>query len=196
MSRICQCPNALPLYISQNGKKLKSFNSFIISVTGLNTEIEILKILENNARVSNREIADMLNISVEEVEKTIEKLENEGVILKYKTLINWEKVGVEEVYAIIDVRVNLTREKGYDDIAKRIAKFPEVHAVRLVSGDYDFQVVVKGKSLKDISFFVADKISTIPEVRDTVTHFLLRTYKEEGVLMFKDEEDRRLAIVP
>jgi len=165
-------------------------------VTGLNTEIEILKILENNARVSNREIADMLNISVEEVEKTIEKLENEGVILKYKTLINWEKVGVEEVYAIIDVRVNLTREKGYDDIAKRIAKFPEVHAVRLVSGDYDFQVVVKGKSLKDISFFVADKISTIPEVRDTVTHFLLRTYKEEGVLMFKDEEDRRLAIVP
>ncbi len=159
-------------------------------------EIEILRILENNARVSDREIADMLNMSESEVREIIEKLENSGVILKYKTLIDWEKVGVEEVFAIIDVRVNLTREKGYDDIAKRIAKFPEVHAVRLVSGDYDFQVVVKGKSLKDISFFVADKISTIPEVRDTVTHFLLRTYKEEGVLMFKDEEDRRLAIVP
>jgi len=126
----------------------------------------------------------------------IKKLEGEKIILKYKTLVNWEKLGVEEVYAIIDVRVNLTREKGYDDIAKRIAKFPEVHAVRLVSGEYDFQVVVKGKSLKDIAFFVAEKISTIPEVRDTVTHFVLRTYKEEGVLLFEDEEDRRLAIVP
>ncbi len=162
----------------------------------MGSEVEILRILENNARVTDREIADMLNMREDEVREIIERLESEGVILKYKALIDWEKVGVEEVYAIIDVRVNLTREKGYDDIAKRIAKFPEVHAVRLVSGDYDFQVVVKGKSLKDISFFVADKISTIPEVRDTVTHFLLRTYKEEGVLMFKDEEDRRLAIVP
>ncbi|NOY11704.1 MAG: Lrp/AsnC family transcriptional regulator [Archaeoglobi archaeon] len=162
----------------------------------MNRELEILRILENNSRISAKEIAEMLNMSVEEVEETIKKLEDEGVILKYKTLINWEKAGVEEVYAIIDVRVNLTREKGYDDIAKRIAKFPEVHAVRLVSGDYDFQVVVKGRSLKDISFFIAEKISTIPEVRDTVTHFLLRTYKEEGELLFKDEEDRRLAIVP
>nr|WP_245604009.1 Lrp/AsnC family transcriptional regulator [Geoglobus ahangari] len=162
----------------------------------LNRELEILRILENNSRISAKEIAEMLNMSVEEVEETIKRLEDEGVILKYKTLINWEKAGVEEVYAIIDVRVNLTREKGYDDIAKRIAKFPEVHAVRLVSGDYDFQVVVKGRSLKDISFFIAEKISTIPEVRDTVTHFLLRTYKEEGELLFKDEEDRRLAIVP
>ncbi|AKG91043.1 Transcriptional regulator [Geoglobus ahangari] len=162
----------------------------------MNRELEILRILENNSRISAKEIAEMLNMSVEEVEETIKRLEDEGVILKYKTLINWEKAGVEEVYAIIDVRVNLTREKGYDDIAKRIAKFPEVHAVRLVSGDYDFQVVVKGRSLKDISFFIAEKISTIPEVRDTVTHFLLRTYKEEGELLFKDEEDRRLAIVP
>lgn len=162
----------------------------------MNIELEILKILESNSRITSKEIAEMLNVSAEDVENTIKKLEDEGIILKYKTLINWEKAGVEEVYAIIDVRVNLTREKGYDDIAKRIAKFPEVHAVRLVSGDYDFQVVVKGKSLKDISFFIAEKISTIPEVRDTVTHFLLRTYKEEGVLLFKDEEDRRLAIVP
>ena len=157
---------------------------------------EILKILEDNAKVSVKEIAEILDLREEEVEEIIRKLEGEKIILKYKTLVNWEKLGVEEVYAIIDVRVNLTREKGYDDIAKRIAKFPEVHAVRLVSGEYDFQVVVKGKSLKDIAFFVAEKISTIPEVRDTVTHFVLRTYKEEGVLLFEDEEDRRLAIVP
>ncbi|AIY90534.1 Lrp/AsnC family transcriptional regulator [Geoglobus acetivorans] len=162
----------------------------------MSREIEILKILENNSRISSNEIAEMLNMDVREVEEIIKKYEDDGVILKYKTLINWEKAGVEEVYAIIDVRVNLSREKGYDDIAKRIAKFPEVHAVRLVSGEYDFQVVVKGKSLKDISFFIAEKISTIPEVRDTNTHFLLRTYKEEGALLFEDEEDRRLAIVP
>ncbi len=157
---------------------------------------EILRILEGNARLSTKEISDMIGIDEEKVKDVISRLEKEQIILKYKTLINWEKFGVEEVYAIIDVRVNLTREKGYDDIAKRIAKFPEVHAVRLVSGDYDFQVVVKGKSLKEISFFIAEKISTIPEVRDTVTHFVLRTYKEEGVLLFEDEEDRRLAIVP
>ena len=102
----------------------------------------------------------------------------------------------ELVFAVIEVRVSLTREKGYDDIAKRIAKFPEVHAIRLVSGEYDFQVIVKGKNLKEVAFFVSEKISTIPEVRNTVTHFVLRTYKEEGVTLFEDEEDRRLAIVP
>ncbi len=159
-------------------------------------EIEILRLLENNGRLNPSEISEMLNIEEDEVERIIKKFEEDGTILKYKAIVDWEKAGVEEVYAIIDVRVNLTREKGYDDIAKRIAKFPEVHAVRLVSGDYDFQVVVRGRSLKDISFFIAEKISTIPEVRDTVTHFLLRTYKEEGVLLFEDDEDRRLAIVP
>jgi len=158
--------------------------------------LEILKILEGNSKLTPSEISEMTGILREDIEDIIKKLEDDGIILKYKTIVDWEKAGVEEVYAIIDVRVSLTREKGYDDIAKRIAKFPEVHAIRLVSGEYDFQVVVKGKTLKDVAFFVAEKISTIPEVRDTVTHFVLRTYKEEGVLLFADEEDRRLAIVP
>ncbi len=158
--------------------------------------IEVLKILEENARLTPKEIAEMTGLDEKEVERIIRKKEEDGTILKYKTVIDWEKVGEEFVYAIIDVRVDLTREKGYDDIAKRIAKYPEVHSVRLISGDYDFQIVVKGKSLKDVAFFVAEKISTIPEVRDTFTHFVLRSYKEEGVLLFKDEEDRRLALVP
>jgi DNA-binding Lrp family transcriptional regulator len=158
--------------------------------------LEILKILEGNSKLTPSEISEMTGMLREDVEETIRKLEEDGIILRYKTIVDWEKAGVEEVYAIIDVRVSLTREKGYDDIAKRIAKFPEVHAIRLVSGEYDFQVVVRGKTLKDVAFFVAEKISTIPEVRDTVTHFVLRTYKEEGVLLFADEEDRRLAIVP
>lgn len=137
-----------------------------------------------------------MGVDIETVKKTIKKLEESGVILKYKTIVNWEKIEEDYVYAIINLKVSLSREKGYDDIAKRIAKFPEVHAVRLVSGEADFQVVIKGRSLKDVAFFVAEKISTIPEVRDTITHFVLRTYKEEGVTLFADEEDRRLAFVP
>ncbi len=162
----------------------------------MSKEVEILKLLEDNAKLTPKEIAELTGYDEKEVEEIIRKFEENGVILKYKTIVDWEKVGEEVVYAIIDVRVTLTREKSYDDIAKRIAKFPEVHAVRLISGDYDFQVVVKGKSLKDVAFFVAEKISTLPEVRDTFTHFVLRSYKEEGVLLFKDEEDRRLAFVP
>ncbi len=158
--------------------------------------IEVLRILEENARLTPKEIAEMTGLDEEEVGRIIREKEEDGTILKYKTVIDWEKAGEEFVYAIIDVRVDLTREKGYDDIAKRIAKYPEVHSVRLISGDYDFQIVVKGRSLKDVAFFVAEKISTIPEVRDTFTHFVLRSYKEEGVLLFKDEEDRRLALVP
>jgi len=162
----------------------------------MDKEIEILKILEENAKVTPEEISEMTGFSKAEVEETIKKLEDLRAILKYKAIVDWEKVGEELVFAVIEVRVSLTREKGYDDIAKRIAKFPEVHAIRLVSGEYDFQVVVKGKNLKDVAFFVSEKISTIPEVRNTVTHFVLRTYKEEGVTLFEDEEDRRLAIVP
>ncbi len=160
------------------------------------TEIEVLRLLEENSRMSVEEMAEMLALPVERVREIIQKLEDEKVILKYKAIVDWEKVHEDFVYALINVKVSLTRERGYDDIAKRIAKFPEVHAVRLVSGEYDFQVVIKGKSLKDVAFFVAEKISTIPEVRDTFTHFVLRTYKEEGVNLFSDEEDRRLAFVP
>lgn len=159
-------------------------------------EIELLKILEEDARVSYEELAERLGVNAEKIKEAVKKLEENGVILKYKTIVNWDKVHEDYVYAIINVKVSLSREKGYDDIAKRIAKFPEVHAVRLVSGEADFQVVIKGRSLKDVAFFVAEKISTIPEVRDTITHFVLRTYKEEGVTLFADEEDRRLALVP
>ncbi|MEM0202377.1 MAG: Lrp/AsnC family transcriptional regulator [Archaeoglobaceae archaeon] len=159
-------------------------------------EIEMLRILEENARISCEELAETLGVSVETVKESLKKLEENGVILKYKAIVNWEKLQEDYVYAVINVKVSLSREKGYDDIARRIAKFPEVHAVRLVSGEADFQVVIKGKTLKDVAFFVAEKISTIPEVRDTVTHFVLRTYKEEGVTLFADEEDRRLAFTP
>ncbi|MDI9643226.1 MAG: Lrp/AsnC family transcriptional regulator [Archaeoglobaceae archaeon] len=159
-------------------------------------EFELLKILEDNARVEYEELSERLGTDIETIKKSIKKLEENGVILKYKTIVNWDKIQEDYVYAIINLKVSLSREKGYDDIAKRIAKFPEVHAVRLVSGEADFQVVIKGRSLKDVAFFVAEKISTIPEVRDTITHFVLRTYKEEGVTLFADEEDRRLAFVP
>jgi DNA-binding Lrp family transcriptional regulator len=157
---------------------------------------EVLKLLEENARYTPSEISEITGLGEDEVRDIIRKNEEEKAILRYKAIIDWEKLGEEFIVAIIDVKVNLTREKNYDDIARRIAKFPEVHAVRLVSGEYDFQVIVKGKSLKDVSVFIAEKVSTLPEIRDTNTHFVLKTYKEEGVLLFSDEEDRRLAIVP
>ena len=157
---------------------------------------KILEILENNARMDAGELAEITGKNAEEVKKIISELEKDGVILKYKTLINWEKTGKEFVYAIIDVKVNLNRETGYDKIAQRIARFPEVHSIRLVSGDYDFQVVVKGKNMKEVAFFVAEKISTLPQVTDTNTHFVLRTYKEEGILLHEEEQDRRLAVSP
>lgn len=157
---------------------------------------EILEILENNAKISLKKLAEITGHDEKDIENYIKKKEDERVILGYKAIIDWEKQGKEDVYAIIDVKVGLNRETGYNNIAKRIARFSEVHSVRLVSGDYDLQIVVKGKNMKEVAFFVAEKISTLPEVRDTNTHFVLRTYKEEGVLLFEDEEDRRLAVAP
>jgi len=157
---------------------------------------EILEILENNARINLEELAELTGKKPDELEEIISKLEKDRIIMKYKTLINWEKTGKEYVFAIIDVKVNLNRETGYDKIAQRIARFPEVHSIRLVSGDYDFQVVVKGRNMKEVAFFVAEKISTLPQVTDTNTHFVLRTYKEEGILLLGEEQDRRLAISP
>ncbi len=157
---------------------------------------EILEILENNARINLEELAELTGKKPDELKEIISKLEKDRIIMKYKTLINWEKTGKEFVFAIIDVKVNLNRETGYDKIAQRIARFPEVHSIRLVSGDYDFQVVVKGRNMKEVAFFVAEKISTLPQVTDTNTHFVLRTYKEEGILLLGEEQDRRLAISP
>jgi DNA-binding Lrp family transcriptional regulator len=157
---------------------------------------EILEILESNPRIEPREIATMIGITETQAASKIKQLEKQGIIRKYKTVIDWEKAGEEYVYAIIELKVALRSRTGYDAIAERIAKFPEVRSVRLISGDHDLSLTVRGRSMKDVAFFVAEKIATLEQVQGTVTHFVLRTYKEDGDVLFEKERSERLAVSP
>jgi DNA-binding Lrp family transcriptional regulator len=157
---------------------------------------EILEVLESNPRIANKEIATMLGITEAKAASKIKEMEKKGIIRKYKTVIDWEKAGEEYVYAIIEIKVTLRSRTGYDAIAERIARFPEVRSVRLISGGYDLSLTVRGRSMKDVAFFVAEKIATLEQVQGTVTHFVLRTYKEDGDVLFEKERSDRLAISP
>jgi DNA-binding Lrp family transcriptional regulator len=157
---------------------------------------EILEILESNPRIAPKEIASMTGTTEAAVASKIKEMEKKGIIRKYKTVIDWEKAGEEYVYAIIELKVALRSRTGYDSIAERIAKFPEVRSVRLISGDHDLSLTVRGKSMKDVAFFVAEKIATLEQVQGTVTHFVLRTYKEDGDVLFEKERSERLAVSP
>ncbi|MCD1294250.1 Lrp/AsnC family transcriptional regulator [Methanocella sp. CWC-04] len=157
---------------------------------------EVLELLEKDARMTPEEIAEQTGLQVKAVADFIKEMEIRGVIKRYKTVIDWEKFGDESVYAIIEVQISLERNIGYDAIAERIAKFPEVVTCMLVSGDHDLHLVVKGKTMKDVAFFVAEKISPLGQVQHTATHFMLRSYKSEGEIMFEREEDTRLVIHP
>lgn len=157
---------------------------------------EILELLEGNARLGAEEIAVMLNMDLDEVREIIRRLEKNKTILKYMTLVNWEKAGVEKVSALIEVRLTPQRDVGFDGVAERIYRFPEVRSVRLMSGAYDLAVFVEGRNMREVSNFVATKLSTIEGVITTTTHFVLKSYKEDGVIIEDDEEDRRLTVTP
>lgn len=158
--------------------------------------LEILEILESDARLEAEDIAVMLGMEKEEVQRTIKELEKKKIILRYMALVNWEKAGNEKVMAMIEVRVAPQRDVGYDAVAERICRFPEVRSVRLVSGTYDLAVFIEGKSMREISNFVATKLATIEGVLSTATHFILKTYKQDGVMFEDGEKDRRLAVSP
>ncbi len=157
---------------------------------------EILEILSENARATPAEIATLLGLSEEDVAREIKGLEDSGVIKKYITLINWEKLEDEYVFAVIELKVSLQRKTGYDSVAERIARFSEVDSVRLISGDHDLQITVRGKSMKDVAFFVAEKIATLEGVQSTCTHFILKTYKEHGVILTDRPKPKRLVVTP
>ena len=156
----------------------------------------ILKILERDARTPTAQIAAMVGQPEEEVRRIIEECEKKKIIRRYKTIIDWERAGVERVFAFIDVKVSPAREVGFDDVAARIYGFPEVHSVYLVSGHNDLRVVVEGKSMHEVAFFVAEKLATIDRVQSTATYFLLKKYKEDQEILTEPEEDRRLAVAP
>ncbi len=157
---------------------------------------EILEILEKDARATPEEIAKMIKKDASKVKQAIKKYEKEGVILKYKAVINKELIREEDsdVRALIEVNIVPQKDLGFDKIAERIYSFPEVTSCYLISGTYDLLVVVEGKNMRTVSNFVAEKLSCLENVRGTATHFLLRKYKEDGVILKHREENKRIAI--
>lgn len=156
---------------------------------------DILKILSKNGKERPEKIATMVGKTKEEVEKLIKEMEEKKIIVKYKALVDWEKIGEDIVYAFIDVKVTPERDVGFDAVAKRIYKYPEVHSMYLMSGTYDFSVVVSGKTMKEVAYFVAERLATIDQVQSTATHFVLKKYKvDDEIIVPSDEEDKRLKV--
>lgn len=152
---------------------------------------EILKILENDARTTTKQIATMTGIPGTEVTRLIKEAEKERVILKYKTVINWDKIENEQVWALIEVKVTPEPEVGFDAIAERISRFPQVRSAYLASGTYDLLLVVLGKTERELGEFVSQNLAHIGGVQGTVTHFVLKRYKEDGEILEGGEEVKR-----
>lgn len=159
-------------------------------------EKKILKLLEHDAKMSPKVIAAILDESEDKIKALIERLENDKIILGYNTIINWERFGEDGVTAMIDVKVAPEREVGFEKVAERICRFPEVRCVYLMSGTYDLSVVVTGETMKDIAWFVSHRLSTLEQVQSTVTHFILKRYKQDDFVFEEPEEDKRLVISP
>ena len=156
---------------------------------------EVLKILENDARTSLKEIATMTSASSAEVAKLIRQAEENRIILKYKTVINWEKVENEQVWALIECKVTPEPDAGFDAVAERISQFPQVRSTYLASGDYDLLLVVVDKSEHEIGEFVSEKLSHIKGMQGTVTHFVMKRYKEDGEILEGGEEEKRQQVI-
>ena len=160
-------------------------------------EIEIMKIVEENARISVDDIAKMTSLTVSDVAVTLKKLEDSNIIVRYAALVDWSKVEEHEgVTAMIDVKVTPKRGVGFDETAKRIYRYEEVSSVYLMSGAYDLSVVIEGKSMNEVARFVSDKLSTLDSVISTTTHFILKKYKHDGTVFSPPEEDKRIVVSP
>ncbi len=155
---------------------------------------EILEILEKDARTTPQQIATMTGIPVAEVKKAIKKAEEDGTIVKYRTMINWPKIGEEQVWAMIEVKIQPQREVGFDAVSERIYRFPEVRSAYLVSGTYDLAVLVVGRNMHEVSDFVAQKVAPLEGVQSTVTHFMLKRFKEDGEILSAKAKSKRLPI--
>lgn len=145
-------------------------------------KIELLELLEKNCTISVRELALMLDSTSEEIAETMSQLRSEGIILGNTALINWEKTGREMVEALIEVHITPQRGQGFDKIAERIYKYPEVKECYLMSGGYDLKLIIEGKTMKEIASFVSQKLSTVENVISTSTHFVLKKYKDKGTI--------------
>ena len=152
---------------------------------------QLLKLLENDATLTPEQLASILDLDAAEIRKEIRSMEEEGIILGYKTIIDWEKTEQESVNAMIDVKLTPQKERGFDRVAEKIYNYPEVKAVYLMSGAYDLSVLIEGKTMKEVAFFVSQKLATIEGVISTATHFVLHKYKDTGILYDAPETDER-----
>lgn len=157
---------------------------------------ELLTVIEKNSRIDLKELAVILGVTEIDVVNELAALEAEGVICGYHTLIDWEKTSNEKVSALIEVRVTPQRGQGFDNVAERIYRYPEVQSVYLMSGGYDLMVILEGKTLREVSNFVSDKLSTLETVLSTATHFILKKYKDHGTVLSRIKEDEREMITP
>ncbi|WP_044747385.1 Lrp/AsnC family transcriptional regulator [Bacillus alveayuensis] len=160
-------------------------------------ELEVVEILSKNARLPLETIAKMVSLSIEETEQIVHKLEEEKVIVQYAAIVDWRKIdGHEGVTAMIDVKVTPKRGVGFDEVAERIYRFPEVKSVYLMSGAYDLSVIIEGRSMSEVAHFVSEKLSTLDSVISTTTHFILKKYKHDGTVFEQSDQDRRIVMSP
>ena len=152
---------------------------------------EILKMLENDARLTPNQLAVMLDSDPEVIVRELDEYEKNGTILGYKAIIDWEKTERESVTAMIDVKLTPQRERGFDRVAEKIYNYPEVKSVYLMSGAYDLSVLIEGRTMKEVAFFVSQKLAPIEAVISTATHFVLHKYKDKGILYDSSEIDER-----
>lgn len=157
---------------------------------------QIFEALEKDARLTPEQISTMTGISAAEVKKAIKKAEEDRAVLKYKAVIDWAKLGEEQVWALVEVKVVPQRDVGFDAIAERIYRFPQARSVYLASGTYDLAVLVAGKSMQEIAVFVSQKLAPLETVQGTVTHFILKKYKEDGEIFEGGEGIKRLPVTP
>lgn len=165
----------------------------------MNNEImreEILTFIEKNSRVDLKELAIIVGTDEVTVANEMAAMEKERIICGYHTLIDWDKTSMEKVTALIEVRVTPQRGQGFDKIAERIYNYPEVRSVYLISGAYDLMVILEGKTLRGVSMFVAEKLSTLDQVVGTATHFILKKYKDHGTVLGQAKTDERMVITP
>jgi len=157
---------------------------------------ELLSLLSTDARESREDSARQLGVEAAVVDDLLAELEAEGTVKGYQAVIDWDNIDEQRVSAFVELNVALDRETGYEEIADRIVRFPAVESLRLVSGDYDFAIEVTGDSMQDVSRFISEQVAPIPEVTQTVTHFIMETYKEGGIDFGDRDGDDRLSVSP
>jgi len=162
----------------------------------MSSPAEVLELLSENARYSVEDIAHQTDADPEEVQEIIDQLEDDGIIQGYRAVIDWTKLDDSPVRAAVELNVTLDRETDYDDVAERVAKFPMVESLHLVSGEFDFMMEVEGETMSQVSQFVSNKVAPIPGITQTVTHFVMDSYKEQGIPFEEGHDDDRLSVSP